>query len=91
LGDHKASLESLNQVLERGSEDVKGAAYQELGQTYMVVGQFENAAVAYKAALAHGQSNQWVRFGLAVALLRLGNLQEACRNYTVARELGYQA
>ena len=89
LREYEQALLTLEWVVEKGPPELKGKAHQQMGEVYLAAEQPEDAVLAYQAALAQGMSNKWIQMGLAQALLRSGQLEEACAYYANARQLGY--
>lgn len=87
--EYEQALLTLEWVVEKGPPELKGKAHQQMGEVYLAIGQPQKAVHAYQAALTKEKSNKWIQMGLAQALLRSGQLEEACIHYTNAGQLGY--
>ena len=89
LREYEQALLTLEWVVEKGPQELKGKADQQMGEVYLATGRLQEAVHAYQAALTQGVSNKWLQMGLAQALWRSGQLEEACIYYANAHQLGY--
>jgi tetratricopeptide (TPR) repeat protein len=82
---HKLALESYNQAIKRCP--VNAAHYLALGNLSEVVGNAENAKIAYEKAISLDQNNAFYHGAYATFCLKQGGIQKAITEYRRSLEL----
>lgn len=87
-GKHEEALQHIKQAEQKGS--LKNTFYNQLGQAYLNLKQWDNAFDAFKRALQIEPDNATTRLGLARALLQKRRNLEAASEALASTELIYQ-
>jgi tetratricopeptide (TPR) repeat protein len=81
------AIEELERVIELGDEKWQAIAYGELGYTYFLMGQTEQAVSILQRSIDMGQGISKPHFYLGKILQQQGDLSLACAEYQIALEL----
>ena len=85
LGEVEAAIDTLKQLISNGGDTT--TSYVRLGQAYLAAKEYEKARDALQTALARYAEIPRAQFGLATALRRLGDTQEAAQAMQRYQEL----